>query len=236
MKLVKGISLFFIYPLFMLTLGFYAGVEAERYFHPAGQEGDMRQVQEEYGKGRDEALGPETEPSDAPADYGPAGGLTGDGEVLEAAAGGHETLCVDTEYVLKETNILDHTEMETKRRLPDRYVGLNREQFLDVMNLYEEFPPLAEQERGFVGLEVLSFSRERVVVRMDYRYIQPTADFYLAVYDNRVLVYLEDRETVFIETDIRLESLPAELQQSIIGMMRVEGQEELYNFLETYSS
>lgn len=234
MKIVKGISLFFIYPLFMLTLGFYVGVEAERYFHPAGQEGGA-QVQEEYGKGRDEALGPETEPSYAPAEDSAAEGLTGDGEVLEAAAG-RETLCVDTEYVLKETNILDHTEMETRRTLPDRYVGLNREQFLDVMNLYEEYPPLAEQERGFVGLEVLSFSRERVVVRMDYRYIQPTADFYLAVYDNRVLVYLEDRKTVFIETDIRLESLPAELQQSIIGMMRVEGQEELYNFLETYSS
>lgn len=234
MKIVKGIGLFFIYPLFMLTLGFYAGVEAERYFNPSGQEGDA-QVQEEQGKVRDEAPGLHTEPLDVPTDYGIAEGLTGDGEVLEAAAG-RETLCVDTEYVLKETNILDHTEMETRRRLPDRYVGLNREQFLDVMNLYEEFPPLAEQERGFVGLEVLSFSRERVVVRMDYRYIQPTADFYLAAYDNKVLVYLEDRETVFIETDIRLETLPPELQQSIIRMMRVEGQEELYNFLETYSS
>lgn len=234
MKIVKGIGLFFIYPLFMLTLGFYAGVEAERYFYPAGQEKDAP-VQEEHGKGRDEAQGPETEPSDEPTDYGIAEGLTGDGEVLEAAAG-RETLCVDTEYVLKETNILDHTEMETRRKLPDRYVGLNREQFLDVLKLYEAFPPLAEQERGFVGLEVLSFSRERVVVRMDYRYIQPTADFYLAAYDNRVLVYLEDRETVFIETGIRLETLPPELQQSIIRMMRVEGQEELYNFLETYSS
>lgn len=233
MKIVKGIGLFFIYPLFMLTLGFYAGVEAERYFYPAGPEGGA-QVQEEQGKVRDEAPGLEIGPSDVP-DYGIAEGLTGDREVLEAAAG-RETLCVDTEYVLKETNILDHTEMETKRKLPDRYVGLNREQFLDVMSLYEEFPPLAEQERGFVGLEVLSFSRERVVVRMNYRYIQPTADFYLAVYDNKVLVYLEDRETVFIETDIRLETLPPELQQSIIRMMRVEGQEELYNFLETYSS
>ena len=60
------------------------------------------------------------------------------------------------------------------------------------MELYAAHPPLSEIERGFVGLEVLSFSREKVMVRMDYRYVQPSASFYLAVSDNEVVVYLED--------------------------------------------
>ena len=113
---------------------------------------------------------------------------------------------------------------------------MNRDQFLEPMELYEAFPPLSEMERGFVSLEVLSFSRERVVVQMNYRYIQPSMGFYLAVYNNEVLVYLEDRETVYIETEIMLEQLPEPLQQEIIDMKWLENEEELYDFLETYSS
>ena len=51
-----------------------------------------------------------------------------------------------------------------------------------------------------------------------------------------MVVYLEDRETVYIETDIRLDSLPGQLQHSIMQMMWIENQEKLYNFLENYSS
>ena len=69
--------------------------------------------------------------------------------------------------MLEETDILHHTVVETTQRLPDKYVGMNREEFLQAMDLYEAFPPLSEMERGFVNLEVLSFSRERVVVQMN---------------------------------------------------------------------
>ena len=71
---------------------------------------------------------------------------------------------------------------------------------------------------------------------MNYQYIQPSTSFYLAAYDNKVWVYLEDKQTVYIETDIRVDLLPEELQQKIMQMMWVENQEELYNFLENYSS
>ena len=156
-------------------------------------------------------------------------------ESLEVLSEG-ETLCVDTEYVLEETDILRHTAVETSWRLPDKYVGMNREQFLEAMDRYAAFPPLSEQERGFVGLEVKSFSRERVVVQMNYRYVQPSLSFYLVAYDNEVLVYLDDLETVYIETHIRLDSLPEELQKKIIYKMWLEDEEALYDFLENYSS
>ena len=53
---------------------------------------------------------------------------------------------------------------------------------------------------------------------------------------NEVIVYLDDRKTVYIETDISLDSLPAHLQQNIIDMMWIRDEEELYSFLENYSS
>lgn len=238
MRLVKRVSLFFIYPVLMLGIGFYVGVQSTHFFYPERyMENKYSMENKSSGENYQEPGGGQYQDGegllgqnslDVPADYG-------GGEAKEVLAGS-ETLCVDTDYILRETNILDHTEMEIVRRLPEKYVGMDREQFLTVMDIYESFPPLSEQQRGFVGLEVVSFSRERVVVQMNYQYIQPSAGFYLTAYDNMVRVYLEDMQTVYIETEIRVDLLPEDLQQQIIQMMWVENQKELYNFLENYSS
>jgi hypothetical protein len=71
---------------------------------------------------------------------------------------------------------------------------------------------------------------------MNYKYVQPSSSFYLAAYDNKVIVYLEDKRTVYIETEILLDSLPFEIQESIMDMMWMENEEKLYDFLENYSS
>lgn len=147
-----------------------------------------------------------------------------------AVASSGETLCADTEYVLEETDILRGTSVETSWKIPHKYIGMDRENFLETMDLYAEHPPLSEIERGFVGLEVLSFSRDRVVVRMDYRYVQPSESFYLAVTDHEVVVYLEDRTTVYINTGIALEDLPETLQLQIMDMLFVPDEETLYDF------
>ena len=170
MKLVKRISYFFVIPIFFLSLGIFIGVWGIRFFYPGSYRGSY--------PGRY---------SEVPADRADTS------EVPEnvAVTVSEETLCADTEYVLKETDILRNTSVETSWQIPHKYIGMTRERFLETMNLYAEHPPLSELERGFVGLEVLSFSREKVVVRMDYRYLQPSDGFYLAGCDNEVVVYLE---------------------------------------------
>ncbi len=234
MRFVKGIGLFLLYPLAMLAAGFFIGMETYRFFYPGIVWQTERQTpreetllfsEEEQGIGK---TAKEKLPGAEPA-------VKGMEEALPAAASS-ETLYVGTEYVLEETDITNQTVVETTWDLPDKYVGMDREQFLTAMEVYQASPPLSELERGFVGLEVLSFSRERVVVQMNYRYVQPSSHFYLAAYDNKVIVYLEDQKTVFIETDIPLDTLPEDVRLQVIQMMPVEGEESLYNFLETYSS
>ena len=225
MKTVKGIGLFLIYPLLMLGIGFYTGVKAAPFFEPEETTREEQQILEPL------PLQDELNDYDVVSEEDASEEMSS----TEVAAAG-ATLCVDTKYVLEEADILNHTVTETSVRLPDKYIGMDREQFLQAMETYEISPPLSEQERGFVDLEVISFSRERVVVRKNYRFLQPSSSFYLAVYDNEVIVYLEDRETVYIETHIRLDSLPEQLQEQIIEMMWVEDEEKLYSFLENYSS
>lgn len=240
MKFVKGISLFFVYPVVMLVVGFYVGVKTTHFFYPGEQAERLYYVPsgEENPAAEDgnEAEQPEDSPQSVEEclDYEKAENT--DLTAYTAVSNDGETLCVETEYVIEEKDLDDETVVETSWRLPMKYVGMNREQFLEAMEEYEAFPPLSEMERGFVSLEVLSFSRDRVVVQMNYRFLAPTSSFYLAVYDNEVVVYLEDKETIYIETDILLEQLPEELQQGIIDMMWMPDEEALYDFLETYSS
>lgn len=220
MKFVKRISYFFVIPVFFLGLGIFLGVWGIRFFYP-GHWQDMNNplpLPPDYAEGT-------TAPEEVP----------GTPESVSVAASG-ETLCADTEYVLEEMDIVRNTTVETTWQIPHKYIGMNRESFLETMDLYAAHPPLSEVERGFVGLEVLSFSRERVVIRMDYRYVQPSESFYLAVTDHEVVVYLEDRSTVYINTGIRLDVLPEPVQLQIMDMLFVPDEETLYDFLETYSS
>lgn len=247
MKVLKRIGLFLVYPSVMLLAGFWGGVQATRFFYPGvGDTGTISPGESYPGvhysaqKDSGEHLeGSALRQPDAAYPDGAAqsaGLLEEDAEEIREVSLQRETLSVDTEYVLLETDVLRETEVETTWKLPHQYVGLDREQFVAAMENYENYPPLSEMERGFVSLEVLSFSRERVVVRMNYRYVQPGEGFYLAVQNHEVVVYLEDQETVYINTGILLESLPEELQLEIIEMLYVEDEGSLYNLLESYSS
>lgn len=168
----------------------------------------------------------ETPPEDVEDQSGPAS------QVISIP----ETVNAETEYILREKDLLNGSEVETSVKLPDMYIGMNREQFVAAMESYEAAPPLSEKERGFVSLDVLSFAPSRVVVQMNYRYVQPSKSFYVVAINDLIVVYKEDRETVYQYTNIRLSHLPERLQQEIIGVKYIADEERLYDFLENYTS
>ena len=158
------------------------------------------------------------------------------GEDTEPVASVRETINADTQYILRDKDLLNGSEVETSENMPEMYIGMTREQFLTAMENYEAAPPLSEKERGFVSLEVLSFAPSRVVVQMNYRYVQPSESFYIVAINDLLVVYLEDRETVYQYTNIHLSQLPEQLQQEIIKVMHISDEESLYDFLENYTS
>ncbi len=60
--------------------------------------------------------------------------------------------------------------------------------------------------------------------------------YYLCELQGFVVVYLSDRTTVYEFTEIPLTDLPDEVQQEISAGKYISGAEELYGFLENYSS
>ncbi len=241
----KSISLFFILAILVFLLGFLSGIQlmtgwkhfAENRIHltegiKGGVELPVREDKAEAGQitkdpaQTEEVMNPERETSQRE----PFSGFL-DVSSLSGVLG------ADTEYVVKEKDILRGTEVETTLRLPDKYVGMDRERFIKAMDTYAASPPLSELERGFAGLEVLSFSREKVVIEMDYRYVQPGESFYLALIDHQVVVYLEDQSTIYINTGISANMLSEELREQMsMEMIYVEDERKLYDFLESYSS
>ena len=220
MKVLKGISLFFLYPLFLFALGVWIGVQTEHFFYPGPAETGLSV--ENDTDGNEIAVNELFEAEEKLS-------------VKEVSAG-EETLSADTEYVLREADVLRGTEVETVWELPKQYIGMNRERFVSAVQNYSDYPPLTELEQGFVNAEVVSFARARVVVRKSYQYIMPGDGFYLAVKDNEVVVYLEDKKTIYMNTGILLETLPENVQKQIIQTMFVESEGDLYGFLESYSS
>lgn len=61
-------------------------------------------------------------------------------------------------------------------------------------------------------------------------------EYVLGEEDGYIIVYYADRETVYSNTDIRVEELPASLQREIGEGKPVYSEGELYDFLESYSS
>lgn len=238
MRVGKSIGLFFICAVFFATIGFWAG------HHFAGRPFPFETGEAEFPGGEDPYAQRDRETLDGleGSDFSQDLQKSESQEETEAFSGfldavaQSSVLCSDTEYVLEETDVLRGTVIETVGQLPGKYVGMDRESFIMALEQYEASPPLSERERGFVGLEVLSFSREKVVVQMNYRYVQPGESFYLALQNHEIVVLLEDKQTVYIETGIPAEALSQELQEDLIDMVYVENEASLYDLLEAYSS
>lgn len=60
--------------------------------------------------------------------------------------------------------------------------------------------------------------------------------FYLKELHGFVVVYLEDKKTIYEFTEIPLSDLPEEVRQEIAQGKQIATAEELYAFLENYSS
>lgn len=212
MKFAKRISLFFIMPVGMFALGFYCDMKLQEEFYPNKYEHRSERQMEERAA------------------------LTGEAQVIPAAVREEEVICADTQYVIEEVDLQKNTSVETKWKVPDRYIGMDRETFVKEMELYEQSPSLKDQELGFVSAEVVSFSKTKVVVRKNYMFQEISTSFYLVNQKNFVVVYCDDLHTIYMNTNISLDSLPDTLKQEIIQNKYIATEEELYNFLESYSS
>lgn len=231
MKLVKRISLFLTLSTVMLGLGGYGALKAEDFFYPNRYHNrSTGPVSDSDSLRRAEAEEPQTILAEDAAQQEES-----PGQVIEAAATPEPVVTADTLYLVEIVNLTKGTTAQTQETMPVKYIGLNREELLDELSFYCDNPPLTELEQGFETAELTAFSKDRVAVCKYYREETPK-HFYLKVADHFIIVCEEDGQTLYMNTDILLERLPDSLQREIMAGKPVASEEELYLFLESYSS
>lgn len=245
MKFVKRISLFFIYPISMFSLGFASNMALMEYFYP-GREN--RTIPIKTAAGEDSEKEPAGKNAGgfakSPGEESPGedmGFLEGDlsrpGEgAMEVSLRDDQIVTADTQYVVLKYNTATGETKEEEETAPDKFMGLNRDKLVREIQEYNQNPSLTDLEQDFSFMELVSFSPSRVVVRKSYD--PPVWDdgFFLVNENHYVVVYDKGLTNVFLNTDILVENLPESLQKEILTMKFVENEKELYNFLESYSS
>lgn len=215
MKFVKRISLFFIYPAAMFGFGFVSNMAIQEFFYPGQFEKReilRREVQPQ----------PQPQPSGTPDSVQEAGYLE------------EPIITADTRYVVVSYDALSGETVEEEEITPDKYIGLTRQKLEAELKEYGESPSLTDQEKGFTYIELLSFSPARVVVRKSYERMDE--GFFLINENHYVVVYDKTLTHIYMNTGIRMESLPQTLQDEIMVMKYIETENELFYFLESYSS
>ncbi len=251
MKFVKRISLFFIYPLTMFSLGFASNMAIMEFFYP-GDVGKKAQSEEGFfgSEGKDGPASKEQYPLSTeqyPSDDGYAlqdtGSLEGSAIPTKGSGGSvavslndEPILTANTEYIVMEYNTLTGENTRLEEKAPDKFMGLDRDKLADEIEEYNQNPSLTDLEKGFSFMELISFSPAKVVVRKSYTPIKEEEGFFLLNEDHHVVVYDSSLSYVYMTTDILVDELPEKLQEEILNMKFVEDEGELYNFLESYSS
>ena len=225
MKLVRRISFLLILSGIMLGIGGYGALKAEEFFYPNKYRNQDNTVQvRQTTQPTQTTQTAQTLPEDEPEE-----------QVIEAAVETRPVVSADTRYLVETVDLSEGTIDEKEETIPVKYIGLDREGLLEELSSYDSSPPLAELEMGFESIELTAFSKDRVAVCKYYKEKEPQG-FYLMVADHFIVVYEEDRSTLYMNTDILLERLPDSLQREIMEGKFVASEEELYLFLESYSS
>lgn len=233
MKFVKRIGLFLSLAGLMFGAGSYLTLKAEQFFYPNRYESGRHDLNESVEEANDKY---ESESGGNEADISARDHVNKSEQVIEAIVEDDPVITADTVYLVEEVNLTDGTVTEKEEPLPVKYVGLNRESLIKELDSYENSPALRDLQRGFESMELTVFSKDRIVVCKYYKSEEEGQGYYLMVTDHFVVVYREDKKTIYLITEILLENLDENLQEEIIKGKYMEDEQSLFNFLESYSS
>lgn len=206
MKFVRRISVFFIYPMTMFIFGFASGTVIQDFFYPGEQYQEIKEIEQ---KKEEEA-------------------------VVETVFAKEPVITADTSYIVISYDMHSKKAEEKKEETPDSYIGYDRSKLEEALIEYDKSPSLTDLEKGYLGIELLSFSPEKVIVQKNYE--KQEKGFYLLNENHKVMVYDKTLQYLYLDTGIRTEDLPDSLQQEVLHMKYIANENELYHFLESYSS
>lgn len=120
--------------------------------------------------------------------------------------------------------------------VPAKIAGKTREELESYITEYNQKLQEAAIPEAPDSVELISFSKDKVVIRENYLGAEEETGFYIKLQDQEVVIFHNDQVTPYEYTGIQEEVLPeSELEKLREGFF-VEDEKELYSVLENLSS
>lgn len=154
--------------------------------------------------------------------------------IMEAAAN-DGLICNLTSFVQEEYEVESGMLTETKINTPVALLGYSRDRLIIYMKQYMREPSNEDLQKGLIAFELISFSRDKVVWRKTYSR-QENMEFLGTIENGYLTIYLPDGTTLYDYTNIAVQNLPRSIQEELEAGICFKNYQELYDFLETYTS
>lgn len=156
-------------------------------------------------------------------------------EPLKEAAVNEQVICNLTSIIEEEYDVDSGKLSEQKIDTPVGLLGYSRDKLIIYMKQYMKSPSKEDCDKGMIAFELISFSREKVVWRKSFTRKKEVE--FLGKNENGYLtIYLPDGKTLYDYTNIYIEQLPPAIWEKLEDGIEFTNSEELYDFLETYTS
>lgn len=141
----------------------------------------------------------------------------------------------DTNFVMEYYYVNDDRKLtEELSDIPD-LLGLDKEQLKSYLKDYMINVPNEDKEQGLVSYELVGYTKNTITLRKTYE--DKVSSGYCAKSFNGTVVILNgDEKTVYEYTQIPIHTLPEDIREKVIRGYYLENDEDLYSFLENYSS
>lgn len=142
-----------------------------------------------------------------------------------------------TVYILENYYTPGEQLTQEKLPMPAEYVGCTREELLKKIQAYVANPSKEDLEQGLKDVSMMCFSANKLVLRKTYEVSQKNVTYQMRLDDNgTIVVYYADSNKIYTETDILYNSLPSKIRAEIDQGVKLYGLQEVFDFLENYSS
>ena len=149
----------------------------------------------------------------------------------QTSGGTEQKINSDTKYIVEIYNGDSEEKVREERTMPSDYAGMTRKELESYLEKYMSDMPEEDVEEGLIDINLVSFSREELVIRKTY---QQETGFILRLVDGEVTVFSRANEDEFEKTGISQELLTEEEVKALEEGYSVDNEKDLYSILEKY--
>lgn len=142
-------------------------------------------------------------------------------------------------YILESYNINDKTIETATQNVPSEFLGMNRQELIDYLKANKK--KFADKGQQVQNIMLVSMEKDKLVIRKSISIIEETTEeekykYYVTLQENKIIVYREDKTTIFLETSINVETLDTDSMDKLKQGIPVKNISELYRILESFTT